>query len=37
MMNRNNCLKIRGGEGIGLSALCNDLTSFMRKGGAFYA
>ena len=36
MMNRNNCLKIRGG-GIGLSALCSDLTSFVRKGGAFYA
>ena len=36
MMNRNNCLKIRGG-GIGLSALCSDLTSSVRKGGAFYA
>ena len=35
MMNRNNCLKIRGG--IGLSALCGDLTSSVRKGGAFYA
>lgn len=36
MMIRNNCLKIRGG-GIGLSALCSDLTSSVRKGGAFYA
>ena len=36
MMNRNNCLKIRGG-GIGLSSLCSDLTSSVRKGGAFYA
>lgn len=36
MMNRNNCLKIRGG-GIGLFALCSDLTSSVRKGGAFYA
>lgn len=35
MMIRNNCLKIRGG--IGLSALCSDLTSSVRKGGAFYA
>lgn len=36
MMNRYNCLKIRGG-GIGLSALCSDLTSPVRKGGVFYA
>ena len=35
MMNRNNCLKIRGG--IGLSALCSDLTFSVRKGGVFYA
>ena len=37
MMIRNNCLKIRGGGDIGLSALCSDLTSSVRKGGAFYA
>lgn len=35
MMIRNNCLKFGGG--IGLSALCSDLTSSVRKGGAFYA
>lgn len=37
MMNRNNCLKIRGGGGIGLSALCSDLISSVLRGGVFYA
>lgn len=35
MMNRNNCLKIRGG--IGLSALCSDLISSVLRGGVLYA
>ena len=34
-MNRNNCLKIRGG--IRLSALCSDLISSVLRGGVFYA
>ena len=36
MMIRTNCLKIRGG-GIGVSALCSDLTSSVLRGGVFYA
>ena len=36
MMNRNNCLKIRGG-GIGLSDLCSDLIPSVLRGGVFYA
>lgn len=35
MMNRNNCLKIRGG-GIGLSDLCRNLISSVLRGGVFY-
>lgn len=35
MMNRNNCLKIRGG--IGLSDLCGNLISSVLRGGVFYA
>ena len=37
MMNRNNCLKIRGGGGIGLSALYSDLIPSVLRGGVFYA
>ena len=36
MMNRDNCLKIRGG-GIRLSDLCSDLISSVLRGGVFYA
>lgn len=36
MMNRDNCLKIRGGD-IGLSDLCRDLISSVLRGGVFYA
>lgn len=36
MMNRNNCLKIRGG-GIELSDLCSNLISSVLRGGVFYA
>ena len=38
MMNRNDCLKIRGGGGgIGLSDLCSNLISSVLRGGVFYA